>query len=205
MANTCCPQGYTYAGNGKCCPDNVPGCNLNQSISAIPCPIVAQGCCPIGTIYVNPDGTYNDPSYGSGTIQNPSILSTLTGCAILVNNGYALYTEAVPIDCPCCPEGYTFSSQTGDCVNDLQGRKDAVLTIPCINCVCEDPTPVEPQECESCNESGGQHISFQYNPFIKQCTDCVPQNLDQPDNSKLNCFMPYFLTLPNTNSFKLDA
>ncbi len=199
MANLCCPEGYYFNGTG-CCANGSVCSNISQTI-----PTIACDCCPEGSTYINSLGQYSDPIWGTSTIANPDISTYANTCAQLVNigggrGGWAIATGGSTSTCPCCPEGYTYASSNGMCV----GLKptDLAPTIPCIPCICQDPPP--PPDCETCNEQGGLPIAFAFNPFTKQCTDCVAQGFQLTKDHKLNAFMPYFLILPNTNGFNQE-
>ena len=194
MANTCCPEGYTYHSGGYCCSVKNPFCDRSQSIPAVPC-----GCCPVGYTYVDDAGTFfNGQTASYDTIIGPTPISQFFNqCCVItkIPNGFlaALSTTdppTEPIACPCCPTGYTYDSVSGVCIG-LNG-KDRLPTVPCVGCVC--PTPIMPT-CPSCGTSG-QPINFSFNPFIRNCTECTPQEFNPP-KGKINCFLPNLYTSPS--------
>lgn len=165
-------------------------------------------CCPKGSTYVDQDGYFmqGDPTKsGYGTrmqLSNPAPFTGLTGvCVSIVNLAWGIPTGVEPSTCPCCMPSSTdwYNSMEGKCTDVSGALYDP---IPCIPCICIDPPP--PPDCETCNKPSGDHISFDYNPFVKNCTDCAPQNFELPDDCKLNAFMPYFIIIPNTNNFTTE-
>jgi hypothetical protein len=158
-------------------------------------------CCPKGYNFIDSLGNFNDPYYGYGSITNSLVGDFVNKCAILVNVGtgaspitaFALPDPVEPIDCPCCPTGYTYSDFTALCIND----RDKTMyqeTVPCIPCVC--PTPVTPT-CAPC-PTEGTAVSF----ASKNCTSCTPQNGNIPCGA-ITSFLAGPFQDPNYNNFKL--
>jgi len=165
-------------------------------------------CCPVGYNFIDSLGNFNDPYYGYGSITNSLVGDFVNKCAILVNVGtgaspitaFALPDPVEPInplDCPCCPTGYTYSDSTGLCISDTD-RKMYQETVPCIQCVC--PEPVTPT-CAPC-PTEGTAVSFQFNSTSKNCVSCTPQNGNIPCGA-ITSFLAGPFQDPNYNNFKL--
>lgn len=166
-------------------------------------------CCPEGFFYVNINGYYYDPISGLTLVTNsfgssPTFTEVIDKCVMFANRGFGQSPQTAD-DCPCCPQGYTYSQASGGCCpgtgTGLCKIQDLISPIPCLPCICVDPPPLPP--CDTCDQAEGLPITFQYQSDVKQCTDCVPQDFILTTDPKLNCFAPYFLIQPNIN-FKLD-
>lgn len=162
-----------------------------------------MSCCPKGYTFVDSTGHYSDPVFGTGIIDNIIANVNVGICAILTSDlkhvgGYNS-TAPVPsvdiIDCPCCPDNFSYSSFDGECHNDINA---AIILdpIPCIACKC---TVVVPQACPDCGTSG-LPLSFNLNPFTRQCDDCGLDKADgQNPKGKIICFLPTNYTNPPIN------
>lgn len=160
---------------------------------------MADTCCPLGMVYVDDKGNFSDPAIGSGTIISYTgpIPSSYNKCVFIQSGGYAYGGPIDPITCPCCPQGYTYSSVQGSCI-DPSNPRNQTTTIPCIVCNCVATTPFT---CPGCGTSGiGINYNFDFNS--KQCVDCVPDTL-APIKGNLGCFLPLTYTDPNILGFKL--
>lgn len=167
-------------------------------------PEPVQTCCPDGYLYVDMGGVYYDPFSGPTVIINnafssPTYAEVIGHCGQFLNKGWAS-SVVDPIDCPCCPDTFTWSSFLNTCIRDTNA---AVTTdpIPCIPCVCTTTPP--PPPCDTCNDQS-THTSFAFNPFVKTCTDCT--DIGEPrmtKDIKFNAFLPYFMIDPIIN-FTLD-
>lgn len=140
-------------------------------------------CCPVGTVWIDAVGYYNDPSpeIGSGYASNITIDPTIANtCSILTNIGggfaYAIPIPNGPIDCLCCPVGYKYSSFISKCIPSKSSLPPIVPPVPCVVCVCS--TPVE-YTCATCGTEG-QVIAFNFDFTTRQCTDCTPQDNNGP-------------------------
>lgn len=161
---------------------------------------MATNCCPQGYYYVSSTGSVSDPSlglYNGKTIVNRNASSFYNTCVTLnvVQNNeiWAIASGQDAIDCPCCPDGYSYSSYKGYC--STPGGK-STSSIPCVTCNCVAP-PVP--ECGSCGTSG-LSVHFSFNPFTRQCTDCIlNQENGVVPKGKINCFLPSNYTNPPLN------
>lgn len=202
MAAICCETGFHYNSMSSLC---VADSGSGATKDPFECT-----CCPSGLTYIDQNGYFVNLYTGSimkvltwtdGPVQN-----VYGKCALTQAAPEAYGATIDPINCPCCPEGYFYSSQLKLCVKSIGATKDTMDPIPCIVCICPTDGPPPTLQCDTCNEQSGQSIFFQYNPFIKQCTNCTPQDFVLTNDPKLNCFMPYFLIQPdNNNNFNLDA
>lgn len=168
--------------------------------------IPAHNCCPNGKVYVDAVGYATDPISGSIiTVNYPNDGSQFTKCVILTFDarGYVGNDISDPIDCPCCPTGYTYMPNVGKCYSPTAQCSfcpPAYLDpIPCIVCICIDP---EPFVCGTCGTEG-ERITFAFNGFTKNCTNCTKDNYNPP-KGRINCFIPYLMADPNTNGFTLN-
>ncbi len=205
MARICCPEGYHYIGGSDpdhaCCPDGLSGasCTIRNTVPTVPCD--PSTCCPIGYAYINSDGTFLVPGGGTMPIGNPDITPFVGHCCIITNLGsghpWAILPTVdppiVPIDCPCCPVGYTYISLSGLCSSTT--RKTDVQSIPCVT-VCPDP-PQFP--CPSCQENGGTHISFTWDDTTKRCTDCKDTGEPTGLGGEYNSLLPIQIADPIIN------
>ncbi len=107
-------------------------------------------------------------------------------------------TSAPLAPCPCCPEGYTYTSESGLCQRETGSGAVEPSDVYCIPCNC---TIVTPPSCPTCGTQG-QHISFEYNPNIKNCSECIAEDLLLTKNKCLNSFLPIQFISPLIN-FKL--
>ena len=145
---------------------------------------------------------------GSGT---PHTVAELYGKCVRTQpspNAYGPFYD--PIECPCCPDGYVYVNRvdpvTGNIIKICASLEAPLIftnSIPCVDCICEDPAPTE-VECETCNKSSGAPIHFEYNPFIKQCVDCEKEEYQPSLDKKLNCFLPYLIIFPNINNYTTE-
>jgi hypothetical protein len=146
--------------------------NKNQQMETQP---IECPCCPVGYDYSNATGT----------------------CIQRING------DSVPtITCPCCPDGYMYSSTflpnypDGHCV--MIAGSNILPTIPCIDCNCTSP---DDPTCPECG-SDGLPIIFDYNPNIKNCTDCEPHDVTNPPGG-IQDFIPTQFQDPITSTFVL--
>jgi len=167
-------------------------------------------CCPNGYIYVSDTHEILDAFYNPGHVSG-TLPSNLPGCYKLSNlakdpvtgqwiGGIILsIPRQDPIDCPCCPIGYSYSSLKGTCVGDVV-KLNTLPSIPCIPYSCVTPPP---PLCDNCTGST-LPITFSFNPNIKNCINC--NDSEAPVSSKdpnINTFIPIILIDPITN-FTLD-
>lgn len=167
---------------------------------------MSKSCCPEGKLYVNSSGYYTDPVSGTTLIVNtpyssPTFAEMLNMCATFQNRGFG-ESPTEPEDCPCCPQGYSYSQASQGCCPGAQlggvcNQIYVVPSIPCIPCDCSDPPE---RVCETC-ESDNLPIAFTLNTNRKACTDCEPQQgfREIPKGEKVNTFIPYFLLDPGIN------
>jgi hypothetical protein len=164
-------------------------------------------CCPLGYVYIDYEGIYNDPSpeIGTGVLSNSDWDPFLEKCVKLVNivlsspvgSAYALSPAVEPNECTkCCPENYTYSSYTGLCESGSPALP-AVITVPCVPCVCPE---VVPFECSPCG-TDGEPIVFELNTHSKECTTCTPQDQNNPPGMSTFVATPFLD--PITSNFKL--
>lgn len=190
VTNTCCLPGFTYNSGSHLCVQNI-----NNSITTPPVPCA---CCPVGYVYIDSSGYINDPILGHIPISNPNPVPFYDTCARIVNVSYAL-TPPSPIDpiaCPCCPPGYTYSSNSGFCIDDINIKR-YIDPIPCIPCVCEPPSSIAVAvDCGTCGTAGEQ-VSFMWNFTQRACELCDPIDFNPP-KGKVICFMPNQFSDPNT-------
>lgn len=154
-------------------------------------------CCPVGYVYIDANGNYNDPAIGIGTLVGigGSDFSDTCVMVVSISNGYIAVGEPVePIECLCCPIGTLYSSFRGICI----GGGIAVKPVPCLDCVCPDP---EPFECTPC-EPEGLHTAFEFDFNSRQCEQCVVQDGGGPEG-KIAYFLPVGFPDPITSGFKL--
>lgn len=183
-------------------------------------------CCPPGPngetlTYIDSTGkfwnTYVNYYMTVGSWTGGDVSLVFNRCAITQISSAAFgiggpNVSYAPIDCPCCPDNYLYAewregnnASLGTPCISVSVPYTFADAIPCIDCVCEHEVPEATPECEDCQDNQRAHIAFVYNPFVKQCTDCVPQDFVVTSDPKLNCFMPYFLIQPDKNyNFNLD-
>lgn len=180
------PTGGTY----HCVGAGSPTCfnSSNEVTDPINCP-----CCPVGYIYIDENGQYNDPGVGTGTITNTDPTPFYNTCIATLNRGWAVPSGQEPVTCSCCPDGYTYSSFLGYCIG--ASLKDTTSAIPCLACNC---TSAPAFECNTCG-TAGERIVFQYSYNTKYCTDCIPDDGQLTKNGKLNCFLPAQFISPAIN------
>lgn len=162
-------------------------------------------CCPKGYNFIDSLGNFSDPYYGYGSITNSLVGDFVNKCAILVNVGtgaspitaFALFDTVEPIECPCCPTGYSYSDFIALCIND-RDKTMYEKTVPCIVCVC--PVPPVPT-CTPCSTEG-QPVSFVFNSTSRNCQSCIPQNGNIPCGG-ITTFLAGPFQDPNYNNFKL--
>jgi len=156
-------------------------------------------CCPPGYYYIYPDGTFNGLT-GLLTIGNDPVDwdPLLEKCVHIYNSNIAAVTgdPPNPIDCQCCPEGYTYVSFSAKCMN-YTTREEAPGQI-CITCECP-PTPTF--ACAPC-ETTATHISFSFDFTKRNCTDCTPQESVAPSGGIIT-FVPSAFVDPSLSSFRL--
>jgi hypothetical protein len=159
-----------------------------------------QTCCPIGNIYIDIAGHYDDVGFGTGTVVNPP---GIAGCIRPGINAagqvMVLGEPSSPLDCPCCPVGYRYSSFKHVCMTTSVPYQVAE-PVPCITCVCPDPDPFV---CEECEGSAGVHIAFRFNFHRRNCVDCEPQN-DEGPTGPIECFIPGNYLDPIIANFRLN-
>lgn len=158
-------------------------------------------CCPKGYAYIDSGGNYNDiglvPSVG--ILVNYADTQYHEKCAQLALSapGYSAVLEPIdPIDCPCCPVGFEYSSYRDICQdpNGVQAEP-----VPCIPCVCPpDPTPVP---CDI-PASEGERIVLDNPGNGRLCDSCTPQDGNSPGGCIEN-FLPSNYLDPITSSFRL--
>lgn len=156
-------------------------------------------CCPIGHIYIDANGSYDDVGYGSGTISNPP---GIAGCIRPIVNAAGLVIAGGPVldpqDCPCCADNFSWSSYKQICMTRFTPYQTAE-PIPCVvPCVCPDPVPFE---CEPCT-ANGTHIDFAFDFFARQCISCSVQDANIMGGD-IDCFVPEPLLDPITSNFRL--
>lgn len=158
-------------------------------------------CCPTGYTYVTILGTFFD--YQTGTTKSvintgAALSAVINKCCRIVNGNYAVVTNdpvISPIECGCCPVGYTYSDTIGQCVmNNVP--KMVTPPVPCVHCVCVTPTP---PSCPTCG-TAGKTVAFSFDFTTRQCTDCTPQ--DNLGPSCIAAFLPPQYVDPILN-FKL--
>lgn len=158
---------------------------------------MANTCCPIGYVYIDGSGNFNDPAIGMGTISNPTPSSFYNTCVTLVNGTWALAPPVDPIACLCCNLGYTYSSLRGLCFSPTSSV--VYSPIPCIICVCD---VMPPPPCDTCT-SPAIAIAIHLDETIKGCIDCTVDESPLPSpNKNLNNFTADRLVDP-TIIFKL--
>lgn len=165
----------------------------------------SKTCCPVGKVYDLTSGLCTDLNHLNGTdpIDCPCCRvgttydSTLGLCVALDG------TTTNTIPCPCCPDGYTYQNvafpptyPNGYCLGRI--ASDIVPTVPCLGCNCV--TPDDPT-CPECG-TDGLPITFAYDPMIKNCTDCDPQDINNP-TGKIQGFLPDQFLDPLTSNFRL--
>ena len=149
----------------------------------MPTPAPTVSCCPIGYTFVTLSGTYFNYQTGLMTPvinSGPSLAGVVGKCCTIANGNFAMPSNPTvsPIECLCCPAGYTYASTTGMCVMDGV-PKNTTRPVPCISCNCI--TPSNPG-CPVCTTSA-KPINFNYDFSIKECnkvvlpptTTCCPQ------------------------------
>lgn len=139
-------------------------------------------CCPKGYTYVYSDGTFLANDGITYTIGNPDKTPFIGHCVRIANKVWAIAPTPVvePIDCPCCPSNFIYSSIDAVCINVK--TKQATQPVPCITCVC----PPEPTNtCANCGTEA-QAISFTFDFTTKYCTSCTPQDGNGP-----SCMVPF--------------
>lgn len=169
-------------------------------------PTAQKICCPtpsgVKLTYIPPNGMFFNSF--TNTIM---LLSMWNGGLPNVVYGKCVQTQAAPfaygpaydpIDCPCCPTGYTYNSSISICwtgVFPIIAREP----IPCITCNCvavADPT------CPSCGTAGA-HLSFSWDFTKAHCTTtCDPQDENIPCGSIRN-FLPSLYLDPIISNFRL--
>lgn len=173
MAKTCCPTGKVYDSLSGLCTD----LNKLNGTDPIDCP-----CCPPGYVYDSLTG----------------LCATVTAPVITTST----------IDCPCCPDGfvwYNFLSSNypdGICappgLTVFSNAETYNVPIPCLPCDCT-PAPAIP--CTDCG-SDGLPITFAYDPMVKNCTDCEPQD-ENPPSGGIQDFLPPQFQDPIISTFRL--
>lgn len=169
---------------------------------------MAKRCCPNDPIsglpltYIDPTGQFFNVC--SGTYDNivswtDGPLPGVYGKCVFVQCAPAGYGPAYdPMDCPCCPTGYTWLAGLNACVNPSD-LKDRVDPIPCVVCApCPTPPP-PPPPCVGCNEDHGVQKSFDFNNTIKNCTECQTQGEPEGLGNGADGFMPVSLLDPIIN------
>lgn len=159
-------------------------------------------CCPLGYFYNTTDGLCWKGNNTTDPIECPCCpvgyhYDSVVGlCINDINN----ITSTDPIPCPCCPPGYHYenvaippSYPNGFCQGNSAG--DVTSIIPCIPCNCIIPPP---PVCPTCG-SQGQPVSFSFNPNIKNCQSCTPEDLVLTRNRFLNTFLPVQFISPVIN------
>lgn len=158
-------------------------------------------CCPGSLVYVDPFGKYFNSCTGTlDTVLTWSdgVVSGIYDKCVLIQCAPAAYgATQEPVDCPCCPQGYTWISAYGSCM-DTVTYKTRIDPIPCPVC---DPCPVppDPPVCDTCDSDKGEHKSFTYNNTIKNCTECDVQGEPQGLGNGADGFIPISLLDPIIN------
>lgn len=156
-------------------------------------------CCPVGYVYVDGTGTYSDPALGTFIVSNyvGAPVSTIYNKCVRTQTTNAFGPFLDPNPCPCCPVNYTYSNFAAACYSN-NAAAPAVGTIPCVECVCPEITP------PTCPESGstGLPVTFNINMDIKNCTDCSPQDVNNPPGG-IQTFLPAEFLDPITSTFVL--
>ena len=170
-------------------------------------PTPSLTCCPSGYSYVDGFGYFYDSTGAYLNILNtpfssPARASCLEQCALFANSAFVT-TITDPVDCPCCPEGYSWiprpsypSYPNGYCQGIL--ASDITTFIPCVTCTCvstTDPT------CPTCGTAGNA-ITFTWDFTRSQCTSCVPQDVNNPPGP-IQAFLPAQFLDPVTSTFVL--
>ena len=133
---------------------------------------------------------------GLKQVSNVNWQSLVGVCCTIVNGNFAIPAQGIdPIECPCCPGSFEYSSLTGNCFDVL--TKQETFTVPCITCDC---TPPPTFECGTCG-TAGQPVTLSFNFFIKECTDCCPEVAIAPCG--LSNFTAPIIYDPSPAGFKL--
>lgn len=174
---------------------------------------MASTCCPPGLnlVYIAPTGYYDDIIAGNFLISNygPGVIAVYGGMCAALDNGPGAGPKAAVgsayatvADCPCCHNGFTYSSNSGDyagiCVDNYNHKhtEDPILCIVC-NCVTSAP-----YTCPPCGTSG-ETIDFVFDFYSKQCTVCTAETDNPPPDECFNSFVPYFIASPIVANFRL--
>lgn len=160
IENKCCPSGYSVpistidAVNiyGLCYPNGVVT-HITDTVPFIPCTI----CCPPGSTKQS-----TPPQMGCcpPTTGNPYIYQPYTPLVPAFPNGRCIRfapddpTPVAPVDCPCCPDGFTYDKSKNTCVGATGITTDPIvcpdvciqtgtgIIVPFVNCsaYCVDGT-----------------------------------------------------------------
>ena len=144
-----------------------------------------MACCPTPYVYINSDGTFINALGTVSTITNPNPQYFYDQCVQIVNGTIASIPDPAPtpVDCPCCPDNYIYSSIKGLCVSTLSQNYPPVHTVPCVVACVTPPT----FECAPCGTSG-IHNHFGFDFFSRQCS-CTPLDPGPPCGG-ISAFLP---------------
>ena len=158
---------------------------------------MSDTCCPTGYATIDSNGYFISNLGVPIKIINLNWYTFVGICCLIVNGSFAVIPDPIVghIPCACCPVDYVWSSIAGACLNPL--TKQGAHAIPCIDCDCVQPPEFE---CGTCGTLG-QPINWNFNFFVKECTDCTPETQKSPCG--LNTFtVPAFYD-PTTIGFVL--
>jgi len=157
-----------------------------------------KACCPQGLNYIDPTGMFYNQYIGAMmqvlTWTGGAVTDVYDKCAITQAAPMAYGDAYDPSDCPCCPQGYTYRTNMGTCVSNLD-MKTLIDPVPCIVCICPDPP--EPEPCETCSPET-LPITFSFNDNISNCEHCK-KDLDEPNLSPYKSFIADRLIAPLLN------
>ncbi len=166
---------------------------------------MAAKCCPPGgSVYIDSSGFYLNPCTGTLmqvlTWTDGPVTGTYNMCGVTQCAPAAYGPVLDPIDCPCCPTGYSYMGGGYCCPDHLPTctLKESVPVIPCPVCPpC--PVPPTPVPCVGCETNQGLPKSFTFNPYGKNCVDCVVQGEPKPMGTGADRFIPIKLLDPIIN------